>query len=159
MQNKGPVRCPQSGSRTNMYFHARISGGDRTSSRGVREWLSCSHSLATPSPIQLFPFPHIFIPTVHPHYHFSHHLYSHSHPFPFSFSAATMYKTTLKPRNMYIMSWIQNKIWSYSRSIENYHHCSTFIRLSMHVTVQKQYRLFTPPVGILLFTYKICHSH
>jgi len=51
---------------------------------------------------------------------------------------------------MYIVSWNQNKLWRYSRSIVNKthhssviiiititaYHCSLFIRLSLHVTVQ-----------------------
>jgi len=69
--------------------------------RGVRELLSCSHFF--PIPIESFPFP---------------------------FPAATIY-TTLKPRNMHIVSWIQ-KIWSYSRSIANQtHHSSVIIIITI----------------------------
>jgi len=61
-----------------------------------------------PSPIflsHLFPFPLIPIPIPGDDY----------------------IQTALKPRNMYIVSWIQNKISSYSRSIVNQTHHSSVI--------------------------------
>ena len=76
----------------------------------VREWLSCSHSFPTPIESFPFPFPPIPIPVVSSDYY------------------------TLKSRNigLYFVSWIQNKIWSYSRSIVNQtHHSSVIIIITI----------------------------
>jgi len=60
----------------------------------------------------------------------SNHSHSHSHPFSFQFPAAT----TLKPRNMYVVSWIHNKIWIFSKSIVNQtHHSSVIVIITITV--------------------------
>ena len=93
-------------------------------SRGVREWLSCSHYL--PTFIESFPFPPIPIPTLHSNSYFP----ITSIPIPHSYShfrQGDYIETTLKPRNLYIVLWIQKKILSYSRSIVNQTHQSSVI--------------------------------
>jgi len=78
----------------------------------------------------LFPFPshsHRIIPIsgtsipipTHSHSYFRHRLYI---------------DYTLKPRNMYIVWWIQNKIWNYSRSIVNQTHHSSVIIIIITIT-------------------------
>ena len=101
--------------------------------------------------------PSIPIPTLHSHSHFRQRLY-------IDYLKAEKYVYSPRPVNV---SWIQNRIWSYSRSIVNRthhshssviiiiiitaYHCSLF-NVCQTVTAcycAKISRLFTLPVGIL----------
>jgi len=70
----------------------------------------------------LFPFPS------HSHRIISIPTHCHSH------SWQRLYIDYLKPRNMYIVLWIKNKIWSYSRSVVNQtQHSSVIIIITITV--------------------------
>ena len=131
---------------------------------GMREWLLfpfLSHRH------RIIPFP---IPTnSHSNtafqFTFFHHLYSPSHPVPFPFSAATIYRLPLAEKCVYCVV-IQNKIWSYSRSIVNNsplishhynYHCLSMFTVQRLSACHCMWRWIW--MGILFFTYKICYSH
>ena len=94
--------------------------------------LSSNHSHS-----HLFPFQHCLPMSIFPSLLFP------FPPIPIPISGSDYNRLPLKPRNMCIVSWIQNKIWSYSRSIVNQTHHSSVIITAYQCSLFNVYQTVT----------------